>query len=104
MTAPVISPTIGRVVLFWDSRTSRVNGAQAMPALVCHVWNDRNVNVGGFGPTGAPFSRCSVPLLQDGDEAPEYGPFAEWMPYQKGQAAKAEALQAQLAQQQPTTV
>jgi hypothetical protein len=37
-----------------------------------------------------------VPLMQDGDEQPWHGNFAMWMPYQKGQAAKTEALEARL--------
>jgi hypothetical protein len=35
-------------------------------------------------------------LIQDGDERPD-GCFAEWMPYQKGQAAKTEQLENTLA-------
>lgn len=38
---------------------------------------------------GAPFALTSLKLLQDDDKAPEYV-YAEWMPYQKGQAAKAD--------------
>lgn len=98
----MISPTIGRVVLFYDSYTSKENGAQPWPALVCHVWGDRCVNIAGFTSGGMFFSRSSVQLLQDEDEpASAASGFAEWMPYQKGQAAKAEALEQQLATTNP---
>jgi hypothetical protein len=57
------------------------------------VWSDTLINVGGFDHNGAPFAYTSLKLLQDDEEAPEYA-YAEWMPYQKGQAAKTEALEA----------
>lgn len=91
----MISPTIGRVVLFHPAGSDPK--AEPYPALVCKVWNDRNINVGGFDPSGVAFGETSVNLLQDDDSIPPAGPWAEWMPYQKGQAAKTEALQAQLA-------
>lgn len=84
----MITPTIGRVVL-----VHRGASDQAEPGLVCYVWNDRLINVGGFDRNGLPFSATSVQLVQD-DEAPSHSVWAEWMPYQKGQAAKTEALEA----------
>lgn len=93
----MISPTIGRVVLFWPSvPPGGLQRTQPYPALVSYVWSDRLINIGGFDGNGVPFAATSVPLLQDDDIAPA-GYYAEWMPYQKGQAAKAEALQSQLA-------
>lgn len=82
----MIKPTIGRVVLV------RGRGSdQAEPALITYVWGDRMINVGGFDRNGIPFSYTSCPLLQD-DDTPENAArvYAEWMPYQKTQAAKAE--------------
>ncbi|OWY35285.1 hypothetical protein CEJ45_08410 [Herbaspirillum aquaticum] len=70
-----------------------------MPALISRVWNDRLINIGGFDADGKPFSATSVPLIQgdepEGQELPQF--YAEWMPYQKGQAAKTEALEKQTA-------
>ena len=37
------------------------------------------------------YHAAAAPLLQDDDAAPAQGGYAEWMDYQKGQAAKAEA-------------
>jgi hypothetical protein len=80
----MISPTIGCAVLFWPDVGHRDAGAQPYPALVAHVWDDRSINVGGFNSGGAPFSACSVKLLQDDDLPPAAGPYAEWGPSQRG--------------------
>lgn len=90
----MISPTIGRVVLVHRPGMSD----QREPALVSYVWNDRMINVGGFDKNGIPFFATSMKLLQDDDKPDFEGqPYAEWMPYQKGQAAKTEALEKQIA-------
>jgi hypothetical protein len=86
----VIKPTTGRVVLF-----HRQKGDEPYAALVAYAHSDTCINVGGFDHGGLPFQETSVTLLQDDDPAPETGCYAEWMPYQKGQAAKTEALEAQ---------
>ena len=91
----MIKPTIGRVVL-----VHRGQSDQAEPALVCYVWNDRMINVGGFDRNGAPFAATSLQLLQDDDVATGIC-YAEWMPYQKGQAAKTDALEAKLDALEP---
>ncbi len=88
----MIKPTIGRVVLV-QRRPGSTDPSQAEPALVSYVWSDTLINVGGFDHNGAPFAHTSLKLLQDDEEAPEHA-YAEWMPYQKGQAAKTEALEA----------
>jgi hypothetical protein len=77
----MIKPTIGRVVLFNDGRSD-----QRVPGLVCYVWSDDMIDIAGFDSNGIPFQRTSVHLCQD-DETCEIGQ-AEWMPYQKDQAAK----------------
>ena len=81
----MIKPTIGRVVLVHLGESD-----QAEPALVSYVWNDRMINVGGFDRNGVHFSATSLKLLQDDDAIPTVGYYAEWMPYQKAQAAKTE--------------
>lgn len=89
----MISPTIGRVVLFHPA-PNRLGArpAQPWPALVAFVHHDRSVNLGGFMHNGEPFSATNVPLLQDDDVASEGDAYAEWMPYQRGQAAKTDSL------------
>lgn len=89
----MISPTIGRVVLV-HSRAPDATGP--WPCLVVKVFSDRCINAAGFNEWGTPVSFSSLPLLQDDDAAPSSA-YAEWMPYQKGQAAKTEALERQIA-------
>jgi hypothetical protein len=88
----MIKPTIGRVVLFF----AQPGQAEPYPALITYVHSDSLINVGGFNHNGEPIRGTSVELVQDGDERPS-GMRAEWMPYQKGQAAKTEALEKQVA-------
>jgi hypothetical protein len=85
----MIEPTIGRVVLFHagDFHTSD----QVYPALVCKVWVNRLINVAYFNESGFNVGAVRIPLLQDDDPVPASGPYAQWMPYQKAQAEKANA-------------
>lgn len=90
----MIKPSNGRIVWFTPSAQTASSdfapGSQ-LAAIVAHVHSDRLVNLAVFDANGVPHSRTSVPLLQDDDVAPAYGYYAEWMPFQKGQAAKQEA-------------
>lgn len=94
----MIKPTVGRVVLFTPHHADRHHNddRQSWAALICYVHSDRMVNLAAFGQNGASHSKTSVTLLQDDDAKPEHGHYCEWMPYQTGQAAKTEKLQAQL--------
>lgn len=92
-----IEPTIGRVVWFTPAAGDPINSREGQPlaALIAYVHSDSIVNLAVFDTKGNSAGRTSVPLLQDGDERPEGG-FAEWMPYQKGQAARTQALEKKL--------
>ena len=92
-----IEPTVGRVV--WvRNRPGNLSGGQPEAATIAYVHSDRCVNVGGLDANGASWNATSVYLQQPGDEAQAVGNFyAEWMPYQKGQAAKTEALEQAIA-------
>jgi hypothetical protein len=81
----MITPTIGRVVLF---HSGYAHQTQMYPALVCCVHSNRLINIGGFRENGEPFGYTSVRLLQDDETASEGAPYACWMPYQKAQAEK----------------
>lgn len=86
----VITPTIGRVVWYYEEHTQDNPGlisGQPLPAVICYVHSDRHINIGGFDASGDPFSRRFVPLIQDG-EAIEARSYACWMPYQKGAAIR----------------
>lgn len=90
----MINPTIGRVVWFTPSENMpagfrTLDAVQPCSASVAYVWNDRLVNLTVSDHYGMSFNLTSVPLLQDDDARPALGYFAEWMPYQVGQAKKA---------------
>lgn len=95
----MIKPSIGRVVWYHPSQDQLIKGeptGQPCAAIVTYVWGDRMVNLTVMTPNGAAYGVTSVDLVQDGDATPN-GRYCEWMPYQKGQAAKSEALEKQLA-------
>lgn len=91
----LIKPTVGRIVLFDDNQTA----SRKQAAIVTDVHSDICINVCVFPSYGSPVSVTSVRLIQDGEEPPKTGEgrFCEWMPYQKGQAAKTEELEAKIA-------
>lgn len=94
-----IEPTIGRVVWYWPHTSENLAGPeQPLAALVCFVKDTRLVNLAVFDPRGIARPKVDVLLRQPGDDKPTDGRgYAEWMPYQTGQAAKAQALTEQLA-------
>lgn len=85
----MIVPTIGRVVWYWEGGPHGPDN-QARAALVAYVWTDRMVNLAVFDPNGIPYNRTSVRLLQEGEAIDPGEEYAEWMPYQIGQAKKNE--------------
>lgn len=84
----MIAPSIGRVVWFTPAIDDTLKSDQKMAALVTYVHSNTCINLAVFDANGLNHSRCSVILLQDDDETLEYGRYAEWMPFQKGQDAK----------------
>jgi hypothetical protein len=98
----MIQPTVGRVVLLFANEPKYDFGfcfvaGKPHAALVTAVHSDTLVNVVAFDANGKSFPFTSIELKQAEDQK-TYGNFwCEWMPYQKGQAAKAEALEKELA-------
>lgn len=93
----MIKPTVGRKVWYRPSADDiagttgmEVNGKEPLDATVVAVWGDRLVNLAIFDIYAKVHERRSVTLVQEGDDVPEGGRYAEWMPYQVGQAKKAE--------------
>ena len=95
-----IEPTIGRVVWYWPATLPAYDQGQfdkttPYTAQICYVHKDGKINIAGFKHDGNPFICRGIELHQgEGDAPPNY---AQWMPYQKGQAAKTEALEQQVA-------
>lgn len=96
----MIQPTVGRVVWFYPAECGPTD--QPWTASIAYVYSDTEINIGGFTRNGEHFSRLHVRLVQDGAKEPERGSrdYCVWMPYQRGQAAKAEALEKQIADKQ----
>lgn len=97
MPNPIIPPTVGRVLWFYPSEHTgeagfvrHSGGGGPYAAIIAHVWSDSVLNLTVFDANGTPHSRTSVPLIQDGDAAPDHA-FCGWMPFQKGQAIKQES-------------
>lgn len=97
----MIKPTIGRVVWFWASTEHSKEGergnAQPLCALVTHVHNDHSVNLAVFDKEGDHFPHPVVYLWQGEGDRPTGCCYAEWMPDQKGQAAKTDVLTQEFA-------
>lgn len=91
----MIQPTVGRVVWFYKYVPGQGHKGP-LAAHVAHVHSDSMVNLMVIDEVGVAHGATSVHLRQDGDEAPQSN-YCEWMPYQKGQAAKTEALEKQIA-------
>lgn len=90
----MIKPTIGRVVWYYGAGVS--HDAEPNAAIVVKVWTDDMVNLTVFDANGIPSGATSVVLVQDGYGNPGGGAWCCWMPYQKAQAAKTEALETAL--------
>jgi hypothetical protein len=105
----MIEPTIGRVV--WLYRRSAIHVNKPEAALVADAWLDKDgkhwyLNLSATDHLGNQFSMTSVPLIQDTADADVNAirPYATWMPYQKGQAARAEELEKELQQTREASV
>lgn len=91
----IIKPTVGRIVWYYreDTDPGPSTDGQPLAAVVAWVWDDTMVNLHVIDSNGHGYSRASVRLVQEGGLMPN-GRYCAWMPYQKGQAAKTEALEA----------
>ncbi len=100
----IIQPTVGRRVWYWPSPQDRGetehkphsliqqgDTSQPCDAGIAYVHGPGLVNLTVADHNGVMHQRTSVVLLQ-GDEKPAPGQaYAQWMPYQQGQAAKSAA-------------
>lgn len=100
-----IHPTVGRVVLFHLGNPNigpymgwgiTPDGSNTYNASVAYVHNEHMLNLTVSDCNGMVMGFQGVTLVQGDDERPA-GNWCEWMPYQKGQAAKTEQLEASLA-------
>lgn len=97
----MITPTVGRVCLYVETAEEtwpKVEG-QPFAAIVCAVLPSGNVNLTLFDAEGNLHTKLDTSFTED--QQPGH-PF--WMDYQKGQAAKYEALESKLADSQSAPV
>lgn len=92
----MITPTPGRVVLYYPLKCGigvgdpgPDPGDKPLAATISWVWSDTCVNLTVHDMNGNTYGKTSVLLHQDGNPKPDSF-YCEWMPYQKGQAAKYE--------------
>jgi len=91
----VIRPSVGRVVWFWPASVDNAKGtpgAQPLAATIAYVHQDDRVNLTVHDRNGETYGLEGVYLWSGEEPIPDM-PHAEWMPYQKGQAAKTEELE-----------
>lgn len=95
----MISPTVSRKVWYRPSQNDLCVGTeitppmiavgdQAFDATVVYVHSDTCVNLVIRDHIGTQFRRTSVILSQGNNPVPDGAAYAEWMPYQQGQAKK----------------
>ena len=89
----MIQPTVGRIVYYHppfvpDSKANEVTHA----AIIVQVHSDEYITLAVFNEAGSSYPALSVQLYQ-GEGVRPTGAYAEWMPYQIGQAAKTQQLQ-----------
>ena len=97
MTEPIIKPTPGRVM--WYRPVGSGATEQAIPtlydeplaALVAGIHNTERVNLLVIGADGSLHPRQYVRIVHEGDVISEGESYAEWIPYQIGQAKKESA-------------
>jgi hypothetical protein len=89
----MIEPTPGRIVWFRSKRETETDvllwpptDGQPMAAIIAHVVNRRLVHLCVIGVAGATVPRPNCILLQGDDRPPYDESYAEWMPFQRGQA------------------
>lgn len=88
MPAPKVIPTVGRVMWFFTQE----NLTEPLAAIVTGVITDSHINAAVFSYNGNPMSYSNLLVVQDGEARPSSElvyHWVEWMPYQKGQAQKA---------------
>lgn len=91
----MIRPTVGRVVWFYPSKAADApDPLQPFAATIAYVHSDRCVNLSYLDHSGQQYAATSVPLADQAElVTTPTGYYCEWMPYQKGQAAKTEQLE-----------
>ncbi|GEM_PF-1389528 len=92
----MIKPTVGRIVHYFPAMLDegiKPEPGSPLAAIITRVWTDTCINITYFDANGVAFGKTSVLLVHDDQQPAPDGAYVAWMPYQKGQAAKTEAVQ-----------
>lgn len=95
----MIKPSVGRVVWYYPAAGDPCFSASykaPYAAHIAYVWSDTCVNLMVISPEGQPLQKTSVELVHDDSVLPPNQSYCAWMPFQKGQAQKTEALEQKL--------
>lgn len=96
-----IIPTVGRIMHYRPGAADLIDhdGVQPLAAIVAYVWSEDMVSLTVFDRNGVPCPKTSVPIVQEGNgyTGADVSSYAEWMEFQKGQAAKYEKLEQQIS-------
>lgn len=88
----MIKPTVGRVVWFYPlGHTPEKN--QPLSAQIAYVHSDACINIGYLDQNGVADHATSVLLYQEDEMPRPTTSYCCWMPNQRGQAQKTEALE-----------
>lgn len=90
----VALPTIGRVIYLYDNAMTGVD--RPYLGMVADVIGGHTINAVAFSHDGDLIVGGLQNVPHDSDKAPDAKVWWDWMPYQKGQAAKTEELQREL--------
>ncbi len=99
MTQPIIKPTVGRLVHVYIDGYYALNYQPELAidtplaAVITRVLGDRQVNLTVFNHDGKTYPLQDVCLV-NGGKVPNGQNYADWMPFQKGQAARTDAAEA----------
>jgi hypothetical protein len=100
----MIKPSVGRIVWYRPAQYLDIgkmaihDWREPLAAMVVWVWSESCVNLDVVDHNGAHHKRSSVTLHQNDGYPCDASPFCEWMPFQKGQAAKTDELEHKLKQ------
>jgi len=97
-----INPTVGRKIWYRPSEAERQGyrslallpdidgeGFQPLDATIVGVHGADRINLLVVDAIGRAWPRLNILLIQEGDMPPDGEAYAQWMPYQTGQAQKA---------------
>src|SRR5258708_4391106 len=103
----MIEATVGRCVHYFphvseSCRHFSLRPGAPLAAMIAYVHSDTLVNLVVFDANGNTNGRTSITLLQGDEPLHAAMGYCAWMPYQVGQAAKTEKLQAELDSKFPT--